>query len=127
VEEAFAFVKIMRIYSTLRHYTMLLGVCCHFKDVEGEATDLEEVVYVVVGVCIGKASNLGFCIAGGLRVQSRLHVLHYACVCLFQSWEGGPSLSGVNARNFFYRALVWSNLTETGRRVNVVGEKNFSL
>jgi dienelactone hydrolase len=73
----------MRIYSTLRHYTMLLGVCCHFKDVEGEATDLEEVVYVVVGVCIGKASNLGFCIAGGLRVLALLESRGFKADCMF--------------------------------------------
>ncbi|KAG0581110.1 hypothetical protein KC19_4G225700 [Ceratodon purpureus] len=35
VEDGLAFVKIMRIYSTLQHYTMLLGVCSHFKDVDG--------------------------------------------------------------------------------------------
>ena len=37
VEEAIAFAKIMRVYSTLQHYTMLLGVCCHFKDIDGES------------------------------------------------------------------------------------------
>lgn len=36
VEDAFAFVKIMRIYSTLKHYTMLMGVCCHARDIDGE-------------------------------------------------------------------------------------------
>lgn len=35
VEDAFTFAKIMRVYSTLQHYTMLLSVCCHAKDIDG--------------------------------------------------------------------------------------------
>lgn len=35
VEDAFAFAKLMREFSTLQHYTMLLSVCCHAKDIDG--------------------------------------------------------------------------------------------
>lgn len=35
VEDAFNFLKLMRPYSTLQHYTMLLSVCCHAKDIDG--------------------------------------------------------------------------------------------
>lgn len=36
VKEAFTFLKLLRSESTLRNYTMLLSVCCHAQDIDGE-------------------------------------------------------------------------------------------